>query len=173
MDWEIEYEDPHVRLRIERRFEEPRLHRVVVGEPERAGAIIIPINTKNEILLVHQYRAAIDLSLWELPRGQAEPEDLSLLETAQRELLEETGIPAKSFELIGYTYPDTGTLSSKVAVVKAYCDIIEPQSQPDGEVDDQHWFSQENLKELILNGSLSDSMSLSALIMHETSTDNE
>ncbi|HDQ03747.1 MAG TPA: NUDIX hydrolase [Deltaproteobacteria bacterium] len=55
---------------------------------------IIPINEKNEILLVKQYRVAVKKRLLEIPAGAFNDHDETPEVCAQRELAEETGFRA-------------------------------------------------------------------------------
>lgn len=70
---------------------------------EHAGAVaIVPINEKNEIILVQQYRYATGKVLLEIPAGKLEPGE-SAPNCAGRELLEETGYAAADLqELISF-----------------------------------------------------------------------
>jgi len=62
--------------------------------------VVLAMTPDQQILLVRQYRPAIERFSLELPAGMVDPgEDPK--ETAARELLEETGYPANSIELIG------------------------------------------------------------------------
>ncbi len=61
---------------------------------EHPGAVaILAITEDQQIILVRQYRYAVDGSLLEIPAGTREPNE-SPIETADRELLEETGYRA-------------------------------------------------------------------------------
>lgn len=76
-------------------FEAPdgsTFERDVVRHP---GAVAIaPIDADGNIVLVRQYRSAIDAHLWEIPAGLRDVEGEPLEETARRELLEEVGLTA-------------------------------------------------------------------------------
>ena len=77
---------------------------------EYPGAVtIIPI-LEDKILLVNQFRYPIGKELLELPAGKIE-EGESPLETARRELEEETGFRARKFTLLTkfYTVPGYST----------------------------------------------------------------
>lgn len=52
---------------------------------------VIAITKENEFIFISQYRHGIQQICYELPAGVCEKTDISPLETAQRELLEETG----------------------------------------------------------------------------------
>jgi len=60
---------------------------------------IIPLDEENHTWLVGQYRYTLDAYHWEIPEGGG-PLGTDLLESAKRELLEETGITAKSWTQI-------------------------------------------------------------------------
>ena len=64
------------------------------------SVVILAITNQNEIVLVRQYRPAIEKVTWELPAGCLNKGE-SPIEAAQRELAEETGYKCPSLELIG------------------------------------------------------------------------
>ena len=53
----------------------------------------MPVDEKNRILLVRQYRLPARQYLWELPAGRVDPGE-TVLQAARRELAEETGYKA-------------------------------------------------------------------------------
>jgi len=170
-DWKLEWSASDFPVRVDSRSGstptgEPQTHyRVSVGEASFAGAVAVPVaRDTGRVLLVHQERIRVGRELWELPRGMAEVSDPDPVATALRELREETGINAKAGEFLGMVFPDSGFLASEVAVV-----LVEVAGEEvardacDGEVQAQRWFSKEQLDEMIRNGELRDSISLSAL----------
>lgn len=60
---------------------------------------IIPIDDEGNTYLIGQYRYTLNSFEWEIPMGGGKIE-VDTLESAQRELLEETGIKAKKWEVI-------------------------------------------------------------------------
>jgi len=63
------------------------------------GAVaIIALNEKQEILLIKQYRHPVRERLWEIPAGLLDVEGEQKLDAAKRELMEETGYVAGSWE---------------------------------------------------------------------------
>ena len=60
---------------------------------------VIPIDEEDHTWLVGQYRYTSDTYEWEIPEGGC-PEGTELLETAKRELREETGLIAREYELL-------------------------------------------------------------------------
>lgn len=142
-------------------------YRVSVGEASFAGAVCVPIaRDTGRVLLVRQERIRVGKVLWELPRDMAESTDSDPVVTALRELHEEIGIRAQSGESFGMIYPDSGFLASEVVVVRVDVEAEDvARDAADGEVDDQRWFSQEDLDELMRSGELRDAISLAALAL--------
>ena len=69
------------------------------------GAIaIMPILDDGRILLERQFRYPVDTAMIEIPAGKLESGEDPLL-CAQRELLEETGYTAKTWEFLGRIHP--------------------------------------------------------------------
>ncbi|UBF28454.1 NUDIX hydrolase [Kovacikia minuta CCNUW1] len=74
---------------------------------------VLAVTEHDEFLLVRQYRPSVEAYTLELPSGHLEAGELPD-ETAQRELLEETGYEANTMELLGCLIPDTGRLSNRL-----------------------------------------------------------
>lgn len=67
-------------------------HRQVVGHP---GAVsVVPLTDTGEVVMVRQYRAALDGLLLEIPAGKRDLEGEPPEQTAARELAEEVGLAA-------------------------------------------------------------------------------
>ena len=65
-----------------------------------AEALRLGICTEYVQQLIRQYRLAVRHLLWELPAGSIDTGETAL-QTARRELVEETGYQAKSFRKLG------------------------------------------------------------------------
>jgi ADP-ribose pyrophosphatase len=81
--------------------------REVVEHP--GSVVLVPIEA-GHLLLVRQYRYAVGDYVLELPAGTLEPGEPPL-QAARRELAEETGRAAASFELMARLYPSPGYTS--------------------------------------------------------------
>ncbi len=89
------------------------LNEQVVGREiiiNKGAVVIIPLTDKMEVRLVKQYRAAAEKWILELPAGGLEPnEDPDL--AAPRELLEETGDQAATWQKLHGFYSAPGILT--------------------------------------------------------------
>jgi len=77
------------------------------------AVVIIPIISKDKIILVKQYRFAIKKSTWEVPAGTLKPKE-SPLKCAKRELEEETGYKAGRLLKLLTFYSSPGFLFEKM-----------------------------------------------------------
>ena len=71
------------------------------------AAIILPLFDDGSVLLERQYRYPVGQHFYELPAGKLESDEASL-ETAKRELLEETGYVAGEWRELGRLHPCIG-----------------------------------------------------------------
>jgi ADP-ribose pyrophosphatase len=73
---------------------------------------IVARTPEGKFLIVRQYRPAVENFTWELPAGMVEPgEDAA--ECCKRELLEETGYPARTVHALGSYASCTARLSNR------------------------------------------------------------
>ena len=84
--------------------------RTVVTHP---GAVaILALDDAQRVLMIRQYRHPVGRLLWEIPAGLRDTDGESPLQTAQRELLEETGYRARSGTRCSTTSARRGTAPS-------------------------------------------------------------
>jgi ADP-ribose pyrophosphatase len=77
------------------------------------GVCVIAQPSPAEIVLVKQYRHAVRRELWEVPAGMIERGD-EPLETARRELIEETGYRATSLRFLWSMYSSPGFCEERI-----------------------------------------------------------
>lgn len=88
-----------------------RVERDVVVFPE--SVIILPVLTSDRIILIKQYRAAINDYIYEVPAGVVEKGELPK-DAARRELVEEIGYEPGELIPLGYYYPVPGYSTEKM-----------------------------------------------------------
>lgn len=121
----------------------------------RGSAVMMPVDDKNRILLVRQYRLPARQFLWELPAGTVDPGEKPL-QTARRELVEETGYRAKKWTKLAEFYPSPGFLSEKMTIYLA-TGLTAGEAKPmDDERIATRWFKAAELDEMIRTGKIQD-----------------
>ena len=87
--------------------------RDVVHHP---GAVAVVPLTGNDIILVRQYRSAVDDVLWEIPAGLRDVDGEPPADTAQRELIEEVGMRAGALELFSSVHNSVGFCDEQIHI---------------------------------------------------------
>lgn len=80
---------------------------------------VIALDDRDRITLVRQYRHAVGERLLELPAGLCDVEGEEPVETARRELVEETGLEADSWRPVISIVPSPGFCTERVHVFLA------------------------------------------------------
>ncbi|MGL5415733.1 MAG: NUDIX hydrolase [Clostridium sp.] len=100
------------------RREEKDLACLNKNEVKADGVMIIPITKEGELVLLKQYRPAIDDFLYELPAGIIDPGE-DMIEAGKRELFEETGLTCVSYEvLVKPSYTSVGMSDETTGIIK-------------------------------------------------------
>lgn len=135
--------------------------RSIVRHP---GAVaIIALDDDNRILLVNQYRTAIERVTLEIPAGKLEPNETAE-DCARRELEEETGYTAQSLK---YFIPVATAIGYSDEIIHLFLATgLEPgASHPD---DDEfiavQWMDIRELINLVLDGKIEDSKTIIAAL---------
>ncbi len=127
------------------------------------GVFIIAMTDQDEIYLIKQYRYQTGLWSWEVPGGNGGSESPKV--AAMRELQEETGLSATSFEEIGTFQAMNGCMSEISHIVMAKGLTHGETDHGDEEVISRvKKFSIPAILQLITAGELSDGQSISALM---------
>ena len=95
------------------------------------SVVIVPHLPDGRLILVRQYRHAVQESLWELVAGGIEPGETTR-QSARRELLEETGFRARVIKPLLEFYPSPGILSEKMHLVEAW-GLTPSKGEPDAD----------------------------------------
>lgn len=129
------------------------------------SVVILPVFEDGRILLVCQYRHSVGGYLWELVAGRMEPGE-DALPGAKRELLEETGYTARSWEQILDVFPTPGFVSERMVVFIAR-GLRAGTAQP--EEDERitpHSFFPRELEGWIREGKLRDAKSIAGILYY-------
>ncbi len=126
------------------------------------GAVAVLALVRDMVVLVGQYRPAVDRFLWEIPAGKREPgEDPG--QTARRELMEETGYSGGMWRRVVSFYPSPGYSDEEIILYRAV-DPQEGKARPDaGEDLDLRLVSRDEALQLVAAGGIVDGKTLLAL----------
>ena len=100
------------------RFGVVREWEAVARAEDNRVVVIIPVTHRGELLLVRQYRPAVDSYVIELPAGLVEPDE-SDLAAGRRELIEETGHDADTITLLTEGVMSTGINAERWCILLA------------------------------------------------------
>ena len=139
---------------------EYKRHREIIHHP--GGVVIFAQKSNGNILLVKQYRYAVKSVQIELPAGRLEKGE-DPLNAAKRELKEETGYTAKSWQSLGYIFTTFGICDEKLYLFKADNLAFDCPNPDEGEVLDYFELPLSEVHNLIKNGTINDAKTICAL----------
>lgn len=91
-------------------------HREIVEHP--GAAAIVAVTDDHQVVLVRQYRKAVESTLLEIPAGTLEPRE-NPVQCAHRELAEEAGLRAESMTPLVTFIPSPGILTEAITIFLA------------------------------------------------------
>lgn len=141
--------------------------REIVVHPE--VVVMIPLTAEGDVLMVRQYRKAVERELLELPAGTMEPGEAPE-HAARREMREETGYDPHKVEHVADIYPSPGT-SSEVIHMFLVTDLQGDgvPSEPADELQSER-FSRSQARDLVLDGTIVDAKSVAGILMLESAS---
>jgi ADP-ribose pyrophosphatase len=123
------------------------------------SAVMMAVDAKNRVMLVRQYRLPAGQYLWELPAGKLD-EGESPLQAAKRELIEETGLRAKTWKKLTTFFPSPGYVEEKMTIYLA-TDLTQGEAQPmEDERIETRWFTKKELRDLIASNKILDAKTM-------------
>lgn len=132
---------------------------------EHKGAVaIVAITDDNKIILVRQYRKAIENVLFELPAGKIEIGE-NPLDCAIRELKEETGYSAERLKLIHKYYTTPGFSNQLVFIYLAKGLIPGTQKLEEDEFLEVHEIDLDEAYKMVYENEICDSKTVIGLLL--------
>ena len=136
---------------------------VVVNAP---SAVMCARRPYGDVLLIRQYRLPPREYLWELPAGRCDPGE-DALETAKRELIEETGYRAVKWTRLTAFFPAPGFASELMTSFLAE-NLTEGEAAPEPyELIETRWTPWAEALEMVRTGEIRDAKTIATLLYCE------
>lgn len=134
----------------------------------KGAAAVVPVTDEGKILMVRQYRNALERYTLEIPAGALDSVDEPGVECASRELEEEMGYRSEHLEWLINLRTTVAFCNEKIEVFVAKDLIPSKQHLDEDEFIDLGAYTMEELKEKIYSGEIEDAKTVSALLAYET-----
>ena len=130
------------------------------------GSLAVPLTSDGKLVLVRQYRFAVQGRLLEFPAGTVEPDETPA-ETIQREIEEEIAYRAKTWKPLG-SFPLAPGYSDEFIYAFLATDLEPIETPPEMDVDEDievlH-MTPKDFEQAILNGEPVDAKSIASFLM--------
>lgn len=133
----------------------------------KGAAAVVPVCDDGRILMVRQYRNALDRYTLEIPAGALDEADEPGIECASRELEEETGFRSENLEWLITLRTTVAFCNERIEVYVAKDLIPSRQHLDEDEFIDLKAYTIEELKEKIFSGEIEDGKTVSSLLAYD------
>lgn len=132
----------------------------------RGAAAVLPVTNDGKLVLVKQYRNALDRFTLEIPAGGLESADEPTIKAAERELSEETGYVCENIEMLISIYPTVAYSNEKIDIY-----IATGLTKKDQHLDEDEYLNVEewdvdDITSLIYEGKIQDSKTIGAILAY-------
>lgn len=131
------------------------------------AAAVVPVTDDGKILLVKQFRNALDRVTLEIPAGKLDYPGESRIDCAYRELEEETGYRTDHLEYLMSVNTTVALCNERIEIYVAEHLIPSRQHLDPDEFVDVEAFELEDLCEMIYRGELCDSKTTAAILAYK------
>jgi ADP-ribose pyrophosphatase len=139
-----------------------RLREIVEHVP---GAAVVAVDADGQVLLVRQFRPAVGARLLELPAGLVDPGEQPI-ESARRELAEETGYAADHLEPLVRCYSSPGYTTELIHIfVATGLHPASAEADPEEEIELIRMPLEQAIDQ-VLKGELSDAKTVAGLLAY-------
>lgn len=133
----------------------------------KGAAAVVPVCDDGKILMVRQYRNALERYTLEIPAGALDAADEPGIACAARELEEETGYRCDNLEWLINLRTTVAFCNEKIQVFVARNLIPSNQHLDEDEFIDLKAYSLKELKEKIFSGEIEDAKTVSSLLAYD------
>jgi ADP-ribose pyrophosphatase len=128
------------------------------------AAAIVPLTRNHTVIMLEQYRHAVGGTIWEIPAGTLDCGELPL-SCAQRELTEETGYKASTWQKLGEITPVPGYSDERIQIFLATELTLSVQNLDSDEVLVVREVAFTEALKMISRGSIQDAKTICGLLM--------
>ena len=132
----------------------------------KGAAGVVPVTEEGKILMVRQYRNALDRYTLEIPAGALDEENEPGRECAARELEEETGFRSENLEWLITLRTTVAFCNERIEVYVAKDLIPSKQNLDQDEFIDLQTYTLDELKEKIFSGEIEDAKTVASLMAY-------
>lgn len=133
----------------------------------KGAAAVLPVREDGKLLMVRQYRNALDRYTLEIPAGGLNGADEPTRDAAARELEEETGYRSDNLEWLITIRTTVAFCNEKIDIYVARNLIKSHQHLDEDEFINVEAYSVEDLSRMILEGKIEDSKTISAIMSYK------
>lgn len=134
----------------------------------RGAAAVIPVMDDGRIIMVRQYRNALERFTLEIPAGALEESDEQGKTCSARELEEETGYRSDNLEWLMTLRTTVAFCNEKIEVYVAHNLIPSKQHLDPNEFVNVEIHTIEELKQMVFSGEIEDSKTVAAIMAYDT-----
>jgi 8-oxo-dGTP pyrophosphatase MutT (NUDIX family) len=161
----VTYRNPWVVVRedeVLRPDGSPGLYGVIEIRPSIG---VVALNERDEVVLVGQWRYAVNRYSWEIPRGGSDPGETDMQAAAARELAEEAGVKAAHWRLLSKVDVCNGVTNDMQSLFLA-TGLSETEMHLDPQEDiTVEWKPFEEAVRMTMDGRITEVCSVAALLM--------
>jgi 8-oxo-dGTP pyrophosphatase MutT (NUDIX family) len=160
----IVYENAWIRVREDQVIRPdggPGIYGVIEIRPSVG---VVAINDRDEVALVGQWRYSVNRYSWEVPRGGSHFGETNMLKVAKRELAEEAGLIAETWQMLGSVDVCNG-VADDVQTLFIATQLSPTALQPDPEEDiTVEWKRFEEAVGMAMDGRITEVCSVAAIL---------
>lgn len=130
---------------------------------------VVAVDESNRVLLVHQWRPAVQAGEWELPAGIRDEAGEPAQEAAERELREEAGVAAGTWErlVVVHTSPGFTDERCEIFLARHARQVAAPDREPAESGMRSRWVALDEAVGAVLAGDITNGPSVAGLLaMH-------
>ncbi len=133
----------------------------------KGAAAVVPVREDGKLLMVRQYRNALDRYTLEIPAGGLNGSDEPTRDAAARELEEETGYRSDELEWLITIRTTVAFCNEKIDIYMAKNLIRAEQHLDEDEFIHVEAYSIEELTQMIMEGKIEDSKTIAAIMCYK------